>query len=331
MYCWKKVRFIKKIESNFNMLTRLCKHYKPLIPVFFLSLWHNIYIMIPILFAIVSFVGWGTGDIFTALAARKIGSYNASIYGYLFGALLASFYIPFALNSLKFINVQTVLLILLLSIIQLFAFLAYNEGLRVGNASLVGTIAGSFTSIVVILSLIFLGEKLSTSQAISIMVIFLGLIVSSIKFDVFKDRHAWINRGTILALLAMAGWAIYFTFIKIPVQKVGFFWPSYITSISGAIFFLIFGLKRIKMPTKTLNSGFIAVFASGVLLTIGSFAFNFAIGQSLSSIVAPIAGAYPALFALLAYILFKDPINKQQKIGMTTTLIGIILLGYFSR
>lgn len=66
-------------------------------------------------------------------------------------------------------------------------------------------------------------------------------------------------------------------------------------------------------------------------MTIGSFGFNFGIEKGLSAIVAPIAGAYPALFALLAFIIFKDPITNQQKIGMIITLCGIILLAYFSR
>lgn len=70
---------------------------------------------------------------------------------------------------------------------------------------------------------------------------------------------------------------------------------------------------------------------SGLLLTAGSFAFNFAVGQGLSSVVASIAGAYPALFALLASIIFKDPITRQQKSGMIITLLGIILLAYFSQ
>ena len=287
--------------------------------------------MIAIIFAFISLLGWGVGDVFTTSASRKIGSYNSSFYGYLFGLLLASFYIPFALDSLGDFSLSMVLLTTVLAISQILAFFAYNEGLKTGNSSIVGTIAGAFTSFVVILSLIFLGERLSIQQLISIVIFFVGLFLSSINFSDLKNRKSIINRGTMLALFAMVGWAIYFTFIKIPVHEAGFFWPTYLTSFVGTLFFIIFGLKRIKMPKQKYKTGFIAVFLSGTLLTLGTFAYNFAITKGLSSIVAPIAGAYPALFALLAFIVFKDPITNQQKLGMIITLIGIILLAYFSR
>lgn len=286
--------------------------------------------MIAIIFALVTFLTWGVGDVFTTIASRKIGSYNASFYGYLFGAIFASFYIPFAINNLRTFSLSMILLTIFLAVIQLIAFFCYNEGLKIGNSSLVGTIAGSFTALVVILSLIFLHEKLILSQVSAIIIIFIGLFLATINFSDIKKQKSLINKGTIYALIAMVGWAIYFTFIKIPVQQDGFFWPSYVTSIVGSLVFLLFGIKRIKRPKLQAKSGFPAVMLSGLLLSAGSFAFNFGVGQGLSSVVAPIAGAYPALFALLAYLTFKDPITHQQKFGMIVTLFGIILLAYFS-
>ena len=287
--------------------------------------------MIVVFFAIVSLLGWGTGDIFTTFASRKMGSYNSTFYGYLFGGLLAAFYIPLALNTWKSFNISLIFLTLILTIIKIIAVLAYNEGLKIGNSSIVGTIAGAFTSVVVILSLLFLGEKLSAMQSLSIIIIFAGLFLSSVNFSDLRNKKSIINKGTVFALIATFGWGVYGTFIKIPVREVGFFWPSFMENIIGIFYFMIFGLKRIKKQSFGIQSGFLAVFLSGVLLTTASFSFNFAIGQGLSSIVAPIAGAYPALFALLAYFIFKDPSGKHQKLGMITTLLGIILLAYFSR
>lgn len=224
-----------------------------------------------------------------------------------------------------------ILLTVFLSIIQLFAFLAYNEGLKIGNSSLIGTIAGSFTSFVVILSVLFLGESLTRLEVASIIVIFLGLFLSSVHLSDLRKRKSLMNKGIVLALLAMVGWALYFTFIKLPVRQSGFFWPSYITTIVGTIGFLLIDLRRIKKPEFGLKNGIPAAFMSGALLSVGSFAFNFAIGRGLSSVVAPIAGAYPALFALLAYLIFKDQITRQQKVGMVVTLLGIIVLAYLGR
>lgn len=279
--------------------------------------------------AFIAFLSWGSGDVFLTFASRKIGPFNASFYGYFFAMILSSFYIPFAFNQLRLLNYSLLFLIILLSVIQLVAFLAYNQGLKVGNPSLVGTIAGAFTSLVVILSILFFGERPTSQEILAIILTFTGLFLSSINFSDIKNKKAIINKGTGLALITLVCWAIYFTFIKIPVQKAGVFWPTYITSIINTIVFLIFGLKKIKLPKLGYKSGFLTIFVSSALLTLGSFCFNYAVGTGSSSVVAPISGAYPALFALIAYFIFKDPITNQQKAGIITTLVGIIALAYF--
>lgn len=120
--------------------------------------------MVAIFFAIISLLGWGIGDVFTTSATRKIGSFNASFYGYFFGLVLATLYVPFALDSLINFSLPLIVLTAILAVAQLLAFFAYNEGLKIGNSSLVGTIAGAFTSVVVILSILFLGETLLMPQ-----------------------------------------------------------------------------------------------------------------------------------------------------------------------
>ena len=293
------------------------------------GLWYN-QVMIVIFFAFVVFLTWGVGDIFTTKATRKMGSFNATFYSYVFGALFSALYIPFAIGQLTAYTPSMIFLSIGLAIIQLLAFFAYNEGLKVGNSSIVGTIGGSFTALVVILSLLFFGERLSIEQGIAITITFIGLVMSSLHINDIKNKTVLSNKGTIYGLIAMVGWAIYFTFIKIPVQKSGFFWPTITADIVASLVFFLFGIKRLKMPKLSSKSGFPAVALAGLLLTIGAFSFNFAIGRGLSSIVAPIAGAYPALFAFLANIVFKDPITKQQKLGMIVTLCGVIALAYFS-
>src|SRR6266702_3738579 len=121
------------------------------------------------IFAFITFLTWGSGDIFATVASRKMGAYSASFYGYFFGFLPATFYIPFAIASLHAFSLPMILLTIFLAIIELVAFYAYYVGLRLGNASLVGTISGSFTSLVVILSVLFLGDRLLPQQVLAII------------------------------------------------------------------------------------------------------------------------------------------------------------------
>lgn len=73
-----------------------------------------------------------------------------------------------------------------------------------------------------------------------------------------------------------------------------------------------------------------AIISKSLLLGIGALSFNFAIDQGQVTIVAPIAGSYPALFALLAFLVFREQITRQQIAGIVITLFGIVLLSIFS-
>lgn len=283
-----------------------------------------------ILPAIISYFGWGVGDIFGTIVTRKIGAYSTTFWAFVFRFMLVSLYVPFAVDLLKNINLQIIIINILLGFIFIGAALSFNEALRIGNASLVGTISASFVGVVVILSIIFLGEKLTISQLISILVIFSGLILSSLSFGELKKRKIIGNRANLLALLTMLGWGIYFTFIKIPVEHIGWFWPNYIT-LSLFPFLYLFGkAKKFTLKNVSVNRIYIFLLVAVILVQLADFSFNFGISKGLTSVVAPIAGSYPTLFALLAFIIFKDKITRQQILGITITLVGIVLLVFYS-
>jgi len=69
---------------------------------------------------------------------------------------------------------------------------------------------------------------------------------------------------------------------------------------------------------------------ASLLISIGGFSYDIAISQGLVAVVAPIASSSVTLFVVLAFIFLKDPITRQQIIGIITTLIGIVLLSIFS-
>lgn len=283
-----------------------------------------------IFFALISFLGWGTGDIFTTIASRKLGGYSLALWGFILSFLIASLYAPFVLQNLNQLTWGLLILNIFLGFILLAAFVWFTEGLRIGNPALVGTITSGFVALVVIFSIIFFEETITFSQAIAIVIIFIGLLLSSLDWRILKNHHQLFNKGVVLAILAMIAWGIFYTFIKIPISKIGWFWPSY---ISLATFPLLYGyikLKKIKLHSPVHQGAFCPLLIQAVLLSGGGFSLNFALEQGLASIVAPIAGAYPVLFVLLSFLIFKDHITRQQIAGIMITLIGIVALSFLS-
>jgi len=152
----------------------------------------------------------------------------------------------------------------------------------------------------------------------------------SLDFKDLKNKAVWVNKGTVFALIAMLLWGIYWTFIKIPIQTIGWFWPGLISVSTFPIVLLFMKIKRINLEHPNKKRILVPLIMNALLLGIGSWSFNLAIDQGLVSIVAPIAGSYSTLFVILAFLFFKDPITRQQILGIVTTLVGIVLLSIFS-
>jgi uncharacterized membrane protein len=114
------------------------------------------------------------------------------------------------------------------------------------------------------------------------------------------------------------------------VDKVGWFLPNYIVFLLFPLVFLVMRAKKIKLERPTVNNVFWPLIISVVLVRIAEYSYNYAITAGQVAVVAPIAGANPTLFVVLAFLFLKDPIRKQQIAGIVATLAGIVLLSFAS-
>lgn len=283
-----------------------------------------------IIFALISFVGWGVGDILVAITARRIEPYSASFWSMFLTVLLFSPYALYTIDDLIKLTPQLLLMTIFLATLLVGGILSYREALRVGNPALVGTIGAAFTAVTTILAVIFFQEYLTALQFSMVFLIFLGLFLSTLDIKEVLTRKVKFNRGIVLALMSMLTWGIYFAFVKIPVREVGWFWPLYISFMLFPILYIFMKLRSIPLSKPTVNNAFVPLVVSTFMARVAEFSFSLGISRGFTSIVAPIAGGAPALFVVLAFLFFKDPITRQQIVGIITTLIGIVLLSVLS-
>jgi transporter family protein len=287
--------------------------------------------MLPILSGLTCYFTWSSGDVLATMATRKSGAFLASLFNFIFTFFIYLLYIPFALKDLNNLNLETLIICIALGVVSALSFFGFNQVLRIGNASIVGAVSGSFGAVVVVLSLIFLKETLSTFQLFGIFIIFLGVLLTLLNFNEIKKGQLFNNKGFYLSLLVMLGWGAYHAFIKIPVRQIGWFWPAFIATITALAVYFLIGLKQPKSLKAMTPKIYLYVFIAASLFAIGEFAYNYGLLTGSASVIAPIAGAYPTLFVVLSRFIFKDKLNKQQTAGIITTLSGIVLLAFFSR
>lgn len=286
-----------------------------------------------LLLALITYIGWGSGDIFGVFATRKIGAYKTTFFVFLFGFLAASFYLPFSLSDIHKITLGFLLLNIVFGTSVLTGNYLLNEAFRRSSASVVGILVQSFPAVVLVLSAIFFKDTITTKQIFWVILIFLGMFLCTINFSDFKKGKLIADQGIKYALIGSVIFSIYFTFLRVFINTYGWFWANYISIASFPLaLILVKTLFHIKEPIVLPKQRIVlvATLISAVFLRGGDIALNLGISSGFTSIVTPIAAASPTLFIALASIIFKDPVSKQQKIGIGVSLLGIVLLSFFS-
>lgn len=286
--------------------------------------------MPPIFFAIISYLAWGIADLFGTITSRRIGSYSTTVWYLVLGFPIFILIAPFFIHNLQFLTPTMLIFNIFLGIVGAGGFVCFYEGLRIEHPSLVATIAASYGAIAAIFSIFFFQESLNLNQVIDIITIFLGVVIVSLDFKELIKIKISSSNGIALALGAMLLWAIYWAFIKIPIRQVGWFWPNVISSFSFLVILLFMKFRNIKLIHPNYNGAALPLLTMTLLQEIGALSLNYAISIGQTAIVAPIAGSAVTLFVVLAFLFFKDPITRQQILGIITTLVGIILLSVFS-
>lgn len=277
-----------------------------------------------VFFALFTLAGWGVADVFVVIASRRIGNIKAYFWTLVLSLILSSLYIPFAGPVHDYFSLLTALV---LGLFLSFGTLMYFRSLEIGNAAVCGTIGGLLILPVVLMSMIFFGEKLGFIKITGIVFALTGMTLTSLKLGKKFSFHEIISeKGVGLAYIAMICWGIYYAFIRIPVKNIGWFWAFY---PSNFLLFIILFLGKIKKDSvKVLGEGntFSLILINALLITASELSYNAAVNIGYTSVAASIAGCYPVLFVILARIIFREMLTRQQKLGIVLSLLGIVLL-----
>ena len=284
-----------------------------------------------IIFALISYLGWGTGDIFGTIATRKIGGYRVAFWFFLFLIPIYALFILIFPAGIENLTLAVFVLNISLGILAAISMITFYESLKLGSASLVATISGAFPALVVPLSIIFLKERINLSQLVAICIIIFGVIISTMDFREFRSGKIVLGQGVLLALTTMTLWGIYWTFIKIPVQQIGWAWPNLIAVLALPTIPLLMKIRKIGIDFKSFKEVRLPLLLNAAIIGLATSSFNYAISSGGDvAIITPIAGSYPTLYAVLANLVFKDPLKSNEILGIVVTLTGIVALSILS-
>ncbi|MCD6523055.1 MAG: DMT family transporter [Candidatus Diapherotrites archaeon] len=276
--------------------------------------------MLGVLFGIVTMIAWGTADFLVARAVRKAKVFDVFVWSQLVSVLvllLGLFF--FDVGALTYVDV---LLVVVGGVLSVVSYLAFYKGLEVGKVSVVSPIAACWSLVVVFLCIMFGGEHLTVLKGSGVALAVIGAVLTSFRWrDVKKLKVA---KGVRYAVLAMLAWGIYFFFIDVMEGRVGWFLGILLIKVMAVIYawmYVFVGGKRVNVKNVWR---YVAVV--GLLEAIAFLFFGLGISMEYSSIVAPVSAAFPMVTVLLAWIVLNEKVDINQKIGIVSVVMGLVLL-----
>lgn len=292
----------------------------------------NIGLIIALSAGLLSMLGWGISDFFAKKSVDRISHTVALFWMQALGIIPLLLLFLFQMN-ISGITLVVILKVIILGVVDVLGYLFFYKALQKGKASIVSPIVASYSALSVIIATVFLGEKLSVSTILILLIIFIGIIITSIDFDELKRKGIGkedLTKGIPEAILGAALFSIWFPF-----------WDNFVSGqnwlllvILLRIFMSLFLLTQLKITKRPIIVKDKSVFGWLIiigLLDAGAYAaLTWGYGvTSYISIITVLSATYSVPTLILAGIFLKERLKKFQYIGIFLILLGIVALALF--
>ncbi len=218
-------------------------------------------------------------------------------------------------------------LLIIIAAAALFQFFYYS--LFSGQVSLTGTIIAAYPMFTIVLSHLFLGERLSALQYLAVGLILSGGVAVAFpnrKLAVKIGSFSWVLWGLIGAgCLGTGDFLSKFSINRIGAYSHILFFSFVAVGVSGVNYLID---KPNRAAPCFFSSSFLPTFAGVVLHVVGALCFFLAFDYGPVSLISPVSSVYPALMAVLAIRFLKDTVAVHQGIGIGVITGGLIAIGF---
>lgn len=291
-------------------------------------------LVIAIVAGLAGMLGWGLADFFAKKTIDKVGDLVTLAWAHVYGVVLVVSLV-FARSfsegqAIELPTKSTELIALaffgaLQALVYYYAYKAFGKG----KLAILNPIFSSYSGFVVLLSVIVFGEILLRKQLYALLVVFAGVVVMNIDFELFKLKKIKIAKlpgmNEILKAVVFAtvwtvlwghfvsgkDWLLYaaimYVFMSITIMLICIFQRAKLNVLSGYTwkYFFLIGLSE-------------------VIAYVGvSYGYGL---SSHTSIVAVLSAAFSLPTFVLAYVFLKERVNAFQVLGALFVVSGVILV-----
>ena len=231
--------------------------------------------------------------------------------------LLLSFVVTIfcgCISDIKELNMKTIIFLILSGISTTLLWIFYFKALDAGDVSKVTPIDKTSIVITLILSSIFLKEKITTIKVISIILISFGTMLTINKPKEKRTNNKWIIYAILTAIFTSTTTII----SKVGLNNINSYLATFIRTIVVFIILIIiiFITKKYKDIKELDSKGLRIVIYSGITNTLSWLFYFKALQNGEASVVFTIEKLSIVVTILLSVIFLKEKLNKKQILGI---------------
>ncbi len=273
--------------------------------------------------------GWGIYDFFGGFFSKQIGNFKTIFWSQLAGLGFAALLLfVFAIN----LQIPALILALLpiASIFYAAAYLLFFKGFELGKISIISAIMNLWAVFTMLFAFIFLGQQLSPTQSLGVLMIVVGVTLVSLNLGDIQGKNVRIFSGVKETVLAAFLFGIFWNLSEIISENIGWLSTTLFIKLGVVVFLLCYSLflKRQLSLAATPTRTKWAVVLAGIIEAGAVISVNWGLTIGDVILVTPISSALSIVTILMAIVILKEKITRQQGIGIVTAIAGIVLTAF---
>jgi uncharacterized membrane protein len=214
-----------------------------------------------------------------------------------------------------------------LSVVGIVSLAALYRAFAIGPIAVVSPVVASYAALTVILIVIFLGERLTTGQALAIGVTFVGVAVASTDVRELRQTLGRPSEGVRIGFVATLGFAVWSAIFAAGIRATdGLALIVVQRGISVVLLLLFVAVRHVSLRPLAARAATL-VSVTGVLDTGANVLLALGIASGFASFVMTGSGAYPLIPALLAILVLRERLAPNQYAGVAVLVAGLVALG----
>jgi drug/metabolite transporter (DMT)-like permease len=291
-------------------------------------------------------LSWGTMDVASALASRRVGSLLVTAGVVVVSAVLLLLLTLVSGTALP-TDPPTLATSALLGLIGAGAYFAYFTGLRVGPIAVVSGMVAAYGGLTVVLSVVLRGETLTAIQAFGAAIATAGVILTGVAFEGGLRATRFAGPGVIFAIVALVLFSMMAITTDIALESAG--WIQVLLAsrtVTAAIAIVIVviaawsarrrvGTAESVDPTAPVapatapwDRGRIVavILIAGILDVLGLASFAIGLETAPTWLVGLASSFGPAVTILVAVAFLGERLKRIQWFGLAGVAVGMVAI-----